>query len=793
MQHTEAAPAAEQAPCEQWLIRVNGVVQGVGYRPFVYQLATALGLTGWVLNDTLGVLTEVSGPVPVLTSFADALRAQAPLLARVNEVQVQRKAAAADAGSGFEIRESTRAGRANTIVAPDSHVCPDCLREVFDPADRRYRYPFTNCTHCGPRYSLIRGLPYDRAQTTMAVFTMCPNCAREYRDPADRRYHAQPNACPVCGPKLTITSRDGDLADGDDALRIATDALAAGRIVAVKSVGGFHFAVNARDADAVALLRRRKRRDAKPFALMVTDLAAVERIAEFGAAEGELLASPARPIVLLRKRGGVLPEAIAPRNPNLGIMLPSAPLHYLLLDRPGLDVLVMTSGNVSGYPIAFRNEDALSQLFEVADLILHHDRDIEIRVDDSVVRSTDHPGLDEPLITFLRRSRGYAPYPVRVEREQEAVLAYGAELKTTVALSGGREVYVSQHIGDLKNDETFASHRQTAAHLAKLYELTPRYVACDLHPSFRATRFAETDRPEDIFRIQHHHAHMASCMAENQLSTTTLGVVFDGAGYGLDGTIWGGEFLLGDLEGVRRLAHLRPIPLLGGDKAVNEPIRTGFALAVLTLGGKAEAIAAFPALGELDDAQRHVFATMIERGLNAPLVSSMGRLFDGVAALLGICSHAEYEAHGPIELEGLLGRDLRMDERPYSFGLLDGDPARVDYAPVIAAIAVDIADGVEPAEISRRFHSAVVGMVLARCEALRAEHGINQVVLSGGVFLNEFLAVNCLLALRGAGFAAYAHRLVPANDGGIALGQVMVASALLRARSAEQTNNHRSG
>jgi hydrogenase maturation protein HypF len=770
------------ADTEQWLIRVTGVVQGVGYRPFVYTLAAGLDLTGWVLNDTLGVQTEVCGEPGTLAVFAAALGDRAPLLARVDEVRVERRTpwSRGPRPAGFEIRESRRTGRANTIVAPDSHVCDDCLREVLDPADRRFRYPFTNCTHCGPRYSLIKALPYDREQTTMAVFAMCEDCRSEYVDPTDRRYHAQPTACPKCGPQLTLSGPEGERAASDDALTQATLALAEGRIVAVKSVGGFHLAVNARDAAAVARLRRRKKRDSKPFAVMTEGLGEAARIARITDAERELLRSPARPIVLLRKLPGALPEEVAPRNPNLGVMLPSAPLHHLLFDRPELDVLVMTSGNISGRPIAYRNDEALQQLFEVADLILHHDRDIHVRVDDSVVRSSVHPALDEPIVTFLRRSRGYAPYPVKVDEINGPLIAYGAELKTTVALGDGTEVYISQHIGDLKNDETYASHREAAAHLSELYELKPRHAACDLHPAFRARVMAGTDRPDDVVEVQHHHAHMASCMAENRLSGPTIGVVFDGAGYGEDGTIWGGEFLVGDFAAVRRAAHLRPVPLLGGDKAVAEPIRTGYALALQALQTPERAVAAFPALEILDEQRRTVFATMAARGIQAPPVSSMGRLFDGVAALLGVCAHAEYEAQGPIELEGLLGRDLSLTV-PYRFGLQqDGDREIVDPRPLVRAIAADLTRGTGLADISRRFHSAVVDMVVRRCVALRERTGIHQVVLSGGVFLNEFLQVNCLVELRRAGFDAHAHRLVPTNDGGIALGQVMVAGARLR-------------
>jgi hydrogenase maturation protein HypF len=785
---------------DRWRIRVNGVVQGVGYRPFVYRLAQAHRLAGWVYNDPQGVLVEVQGPASKLSEFASGLRAQAPVLARVQTVEVQRGLELLpDRGEGpgsFNICESPAAGARTTIVPADSYVCADCLAELRNPTDRRYRYPFINCTNCGPRYSIVNALPYDRGQTTMQTFEMCADCRREYTDPLDRRYHAQPNACASCGPTLLLVDRQGRRTAGEGALEGAGAALAAGQILAVKSLGGFHLAVNARDPRAVSLLRMRKKRDAKPFAVMARDLDAAARIADFSPAEAELMESPARPIVLVRKRPGGLTDLVAPRNPNVGVMLPSAPQHHLLLDEPRLDVLVMTSGNISGSPIVFRNDDALAQLFPIADAILLHDRDIAIRVDDSVVRYSDHPDLPEPVVTFLRRARGYAPSPVDVGTTLAPLVAYGAELKSTVALSAGSRVYVSQHIGDVKNDETFTSHQRTAEHLAALHHLHPRAAACDLHPQFRVTRAAmagresagrgrsgTSDSPAGVLQVQHHHAHMASCMAENRLTGTTLGVIFDGAGYGTDGTIWGGEFLLGEYREVRRVACLRPLPLLGGDTAVREPIRTGFALALSALGDAEAACTAFPVLRRLSAEQQRVYAAMVARGLNAPLTSSMGRLFDAVAALLGICSRAEYEAHGPIELEGLLDRDLSMAE-PYGAFVTDVRGTRagvteIDQRPLVRALAADLAAGVPLPTISRRFHSAVVALVVSHCCALRTAEGVEQVVLSGGVFLNEFLLVNCLVQLRRAGFDVYAHRLVPPNDGGISLGQAMVANALL--------------
>lgn len=768
---------------EWWRIRVTGVVQGVGYRPFVYRIARRHELAGWVRNDPEGVLIEAGGPAGSLRRFTGELSSDAPGLARVHEVRVTRRLPAdhRPADGEFVIVSSGHEGARQALLPPDTHVCADCLAELFDPADRRHRYPFINCTNCGPRYSIVRELPYDRPRTTMAAFTMCERCEREYHDPADRRYHAQPNACPACGPALMLAGSAGQAARGDDALQLCASALRDGQIAAIKSIGGFHLAVDAANAEAVALLRKRKRRDSKPFAVMARDLETARRLVHLSDVEADMLASPARPILLARKRGSELPEGLAPRNPNLGVMLPSAPHHHLLLAGAGLDVLVMTSGNVSGYPIAYRNEDALAQLFEIADVILYHNRDIEIRVDDSVARVSAHPGLAEPLLTFVRRARGYAPYPVDVGRPVAPLVAFGAELKTTVALSEGPKVYLSQHIGDLKNDETFQAHQGTARHIASLYDLRPAAGAYDLHPQFRSTRAsgAFAGWAGQAVYVQHHHAHMASCMAENQLTGRTLGVVFDGAGYGTDGTIWGGEFLLGDYAGVDRVGHLRHIPLIGGDKAVHEPIRTGLALALDALGSEEDAVGSFPALGALDGNARRVFAAMAARGVNSPRVSSMGRLFDGIAALLGVCGKAEYEAQGPIELEGLLGRDL-TPAAGYSFTVdAAGGAFILDPRPVVRAIAADLAAGVARDLISRRFHTAVTEMVRERCRAVRAATGVGQVVLSGGVFLNEFVLVNCLTSLASDGFAGYCQRQVPANDGGIALGQLMVADARL--------------
>jgi hydrogenase maturation protein HypF len=761
-------------------IRVSGVVQGVGFRPFIYRLASVYGLSGWVLNDPEGVLIAVQGCLDKIEGFFAAIGVEPPILSKISKIEILEQTEHREQiYDNFDILESSIEGSKHAVVPSDSHVCEDCLCELLTESDRRYRYPFINCTNCGPRFSLIQHLPYDRKHTTMSSFDMCAACYSEYTDPDHRRYHAQPNACADCGPKVSLSGPDGVIGESDTAVLLAVNALLEGLVVAIKSVGGFHLAVNAQDGAAVERLRQRKKRDAKPFAIMVDSVASAGNYVECLAHEAQLLESAPRPIVLLKKKEGALPGRIAPNNPNLGVMLASAPLHYLLLNDTRMPVLIMTSGNVSGYPIAYQNNTALEQLFSVADYVLHHDRDIETRVDDSVMRCSTHNELDRPLVSFIRRSRGYAPYPLELKFPLKNIVAFGAELKTTVALANKEKVYISQHIGDLKNDETFRSHQECAEHLCQLYDLHPDWIACDMHPSFRSTRFAREKDSKKIIQVQHHHAHMASCMAENQLEGQTIGVIFDGAGFGLDNTIWGGEFLTGDYVSFKRAVHLRHIHLLGGDKAVHEPIRLALALAVESMGNTEVLYKKVPSLKCLDEQQRHVFTTMLMKKISAPPTSSMGRLFDGVAALLDICVKAEYEAQGPIEMEALLDRDMSL-AAPYSF-LFDygSEPAQIDYRPLICDIVSDIENKRPSREISRRFHSTIVEIVTTVCRHLREITKIHQVVLSGGVFLNEFLLVNSMVGLRRNGFSVHCHHMVPTNDGGISLGQIMVANAQL--------------
>jgi hydrogenase maturation protein HypF len=761
--------------------RVRGAVQGVGFRPFIHRLAREHHIVGWVLNDCAGVLIHAQGSQAQHRNFVQAIERRPPPAAVIASIETT-----VIEGSGtidsFSIRESVDRGIADTLVPPDLSVCQECLDELLDPSNRRYRYAFINCTNCGPRYSIIADMPYDRSTTTMAVFNMCAACAAEYHDVKSRRFHAQANACPVCGPRLSVHQPDGSEINTDDVLVYALDALRAGRIVAVKSLGGFHLAVNARSDVAVRELRRRKRRDCKPFALLVRDVAMVRRISYPSDLEIRLLTSTERPITLVRKRPDVLPETVAPRNPNFGVMLPSTPLHYLLLDDD-VDVLVMTSGNISGRPIEFTNHGAFDKLRKVADLFLIHNRDIHTRIDDSIVKSTVHPSIDKPLITYLRRARGYAPYPVHLAHPVGSVLAYGAELKSTIALGRSMEVYLSQHIGDLTNHSTQNAHAHALEHLAQLLKIAPATIACDLHPLFNSSAKALENSGTAVIRVQHHHAHMAGCMAENGIREgTAMGVILDGAGYGADGTIWGGEFLVGDYKAVTRCSHLRPFRLLGGDAAVRQPFRVAVALLQDAIGDGWRDLS-LPFADHLVDGRGALLDLMFKTGVNSPITTSMGRLFDGVAALLGVCTVIEYEAQAAIELEALLNRDFRL-AAPLPFAIVERDGIfEIDHRPVIVALTKELeAGGFDTADLSRRFHSTVVAMIVEVSARLSSRAETKTVLLSGGVFMNEYILTNAIVGLQSKQLDPHWHSKVPPNDGGLSLGQVVVADAQLRAR-----------
>lgn len=757
--------------------RITGIVQGVGFRPFIHKLASKYELNGWILNDSDGVLIEVEGESNSIGYFIDEVKTSPPPMARIDTITKIPSNTLPGTNTDFTIKESIKMEETKTLIPPDSFVCDDCIRELFDESDRRYKYPFINCTNCGPRYSIIKEMPYDRPKTTMKHFKMCPDCNREYHDINDRRYHAQPNACPVCGPVLELRDSEGKIIEVDDIFDFSKKKLLDGKIVAVKSIGGFHLVVNALDDNAVRLLRDRKKRDSKPFAIMVKNIETAQKYTHLCAEEIELLNSVQRPIVLLKKKTGVLPNSIAPKNPNYGLMLPSAPLHYLLLDDQILPVLIMTSGNISGQPIVYKNEDALTQLGSVVDYFILNNRDIHIRVDDSIVRCTNHTSLEKTIASHIRRSRGFAPYPVKTHKNVKSILAFGSELKTTIALSKKNEVFVSQHIGDVKNDETFMSLNYCSEQMQNLLTIKPEVLACDAHPNFRTTVASMEQSKLPVTLVQHHHAHMASCMAENRIDTKVIGVIFDGTGYGLDGTIWGGEFLVGDYANFERAGYLSPFFLIGGDKAVKEPFRIAIDLLYRTYGETFFDLN-LDVLKSLGQDETTVYFKMAKKKINAFQTTSMGRLFDGISALLNICPKIEYEAQAAIELESLLNRDFTEAES-FKYEIVRTQECfEVDYRPIIREIVGSISkSGYDICYLSRRFHSTVVNIAGRMCSLLRERYMINEVVLSGGVFMNEYLMVNTIAALKQLGFIVYHHSLVPTNDGGISLGQIMVADA----------------
>ncbi|MFJ3235603.1 carbamoyltransferase HypF [Streptomyces sp. NPDC086787] len=765
-------------------VTVRGVVQGVGFRPYVHTLATGLGLTGHVTNTPDGVVLEVEGAPDAVTRFCARIAPDAPPLARVDTVDHQDVPTTGD--TGFAILVSHGAGPAGTLIPPDTATCAQCLRELADPGDRRHRHPFVNCTHCGPRFTIVTGLPYDRAQTTMAGFPMCVGCADEYADPADRRFHAQPVACPDCGPRLRLLVRGPEPGDppvpatGAEPVEGARALLASGAIVAVKGLGGYHLACDATDPAAVALLRRRKSRGDKPFAVMARGLDDIEHLVRLGPEERALLTGSRRPIVLLRRcadTGAALPgpaDAVAPGSPDLGVMLPYTPLHHLLFglagDREGTPLLVMTSGNVSGEPIVTDDTEALDRLAHLADAWLTHDRPIHVPCDDSVVRVCD----GEPLV--VRRARGYAPLPLDLPLPVRPALAVGGDLKNTFCLGEGHRAWLSAHIGDMDDLATQRAFERAVAQLESITPVRPVLLAADRHPGYRSARWADRNadgRP--VVRVQHHHAHVASAMAEHGLdgSRPVLGVAFDGTGHGDDGAVWGGEFLLADYDGFTRLGHLAYVPLPGGDTAVRRPYR--MAIAHLRAAGLARS-ADLPCVLACPPDELALLERQLERNLNCVPTSSMGRLFDAVSSLAGVCHRAGYEAQAAVELEAAALAAPSEDTATYAFALSGTRPVRADPAPVLAAIVDDLRAGTGPAVVAARFHRAVAALVHCLCVRARERHGVHTVALTGGVFLNSPLSSACTTALTGDGFTVLRHHLVPPGDGGLALGQLMVAA-----------------
>jgi hydrogenase maturation protein HypF len=733
---------------------VRGAVQGVGFRPGVYRLATTLGLAGWVANTAQGAVIDVEGPAEAVDAFLLRLDGELPPRAAIHSRETTLLDPAGYAT--FEIRPSDDAGARTALVMPDIAACADCLREVRDPANRRYRYPFTNCTNCGPRYSIIAALPYDRLNTTMRGFVMCPACRAEYDDPADRRFHAQPNACPVCGPRLALWDAAGAvLAEADDALLRAADAIRAGAIVAVKGLGGFHLLVDAGHEEAVTLLRRRKGREEKPLAVMCPSLAAACALCTVDEHEARLLASPEAPIVLLRQRPeAAIAPSVAPDNPTLGVMLPYTPLHALLLDAVGGPV-VATSGNRSDEPICIDEGEALARLDGIADLFLVHDRPILRHVDDSVARVL--LGREQ----VLRRARGYAPLPLPLPGAVPPALAVGAHLKSTVALAAGGEAFLSQHLGDLDTVAACDAFARVIDDLQALYAQQPTVVACDLHPDYHATRWAEGSGLP-VVHVQHHEAHMRAGMADNALAGPLLGVAWDGTGAGTDGTVWGGEFFH-VTDACARVASFRTFCLPGGDAAVKEPRRTALGVLYELFGDDAFTLD-LPPVRACTDAELDVLRGMLARGVHAPRTSSVGRLFDAAASLLDLRQRAAFEGQAAMLLEFAIG-DISIDEA-YPVALRDGDPPRIDWFPLVRGMLEE--RDRSRAEVAAKFHNTLAAAVVAVAERV----GEPRVLLSGGCFQNAYLTTETVRRLRAAGFRPYWHQRVPPNDGGIALGQL---------------------
>ncbi len=733
------------------------MVQGVGFRPFVYNLANALHLTGFVFNSSSGVSIEIEGPPAALDEFLQTLRQNPPPLADIATVTVSEIEALG--GADFSILHSREQAGGFALIPPDIGTCEACWREFSDPANRRFGYAFTNCIHCGPRYTIIREVPYDRATTTMAAFTMCAACQAEYDDPRDRRFHAQPNACPACGPSLSLS------------IEQTRSFLRQGKIVAVKGLGGFLLACDAGNDAAVVELRKRKRRPHKPFALMARDLAAVKRLCTVTEEEEAALLHPRRPIVILRRLPSApLSRHIAPGDTTLGVMLPYTPLHYLLFSDsperpPEWDALVMTSGNLSEEPIVIDNREAVEQLGNVADCFLLHNRDIATRVDDSVVRVFS--GRER----VLRRARGFAPQTIDLGMETDEVLAFGAELKNTFCLTKGGYAILSQHIGDLENYETMRFFEETLDRMQHVFQVTPRAVAYDLHPGYMSTRMAMASSIERKIGVQHHHAHIASCMAENHLQGEVLGVAMDGTGFGTDGKIWGGEFLVADYAGFTRRAHLRNLLLPGGDAAVRQPWRMALSYLRDAFGQPA-----FKFQG-IEDKQVALVDSMLARGIQTVETSSCGRLFDAVAALLGLALEVSFEGQAAIALEAVAESH---EDRRYDFALEESGPIELDFRPMIVSIQKDISADKHIGKISACFHNTLCAAIGEVCSRIRASDGVNRVCLSGGTFQNLYLLGRTVVELRRRGFEVFMHALVPANDGGLSLGQAMVANERLR-------------
>lgn len=735
---------------ERALIKIRGIVQGVGFRPFIHKLVSRFELCGYIKNTSSGVELELEGERSELESFVRRLPLEAPKLSYIESMDVAYTAELVGF-KGFEIRSSKTEALRNTLISPDMCICDDCLRELRDTKDRRYRYPFINCTNCGPRFTIIADVPYDRKNTSMGVFPMCPDCDREYHDIEDRRYHAQPDCCPDCGPQVFFLDENGEQFNGDG-IEIAREKLKQGAIIAVKGLGGMHLACRCDDAAIVKRLRQLKQRDEKPFALMCRDVDRVKKLCRLSAEEQRILTGPERPIVLLEKKHRGSCAHISENN-YIGVMLPYTPLHYLLFGED-IDALVMTSANLSDKPIMYKNSEALRELRGIAEGYLLYNRDIVTRCDDSLCWVLDGEEY------FARRSRGYAPRPLKIKKDPGALLACGAEQKASFCLSRGNDVFQSQHIGDLKNIEALENYEQQIRHFQRLFDISPKAIACDMHPDYLSTAYARQRSEEEgikLIQVQHHHAHLASCMADNGLYSKVIGLVWDGTGYGADGTIWGGECLVGDYRGFERLGSIRPIVMPGGDRAVKEISRLAFSLM---------------RDAELDVSRFEnaaLLSTMLDKGLNCPKSSGMGRLFDGVAAICGIKTHSSYEGQGAVLLEAAAEESDRLYPVSFEEGIM-----RFDWREMIRAICSDLEKGVALSHIASGFMNTLIKMAVKQCIAARCATGVNDVVLSGGSFQNMYIMNRLPKALEAEGFKVWKHRRVSTNDEGIALGQLMI-------------------
>lgn len=750
----------EKAAREIW---IEGVVQGVGFRPHVYRLAQELQIKGWVLNSSEGVKIWAEGTAEQLAEFTRTLQSEPPRLARITRFTATERPARHY--PDFSITHSHATDKKDVLISPDVAICEDCRREIFDPADRRFAYRFTNCTNCGPRFTIIKDVPYDRVNTTMREFPMCPVCQAEYEDPGNRRFHAQPNACPRCGPQITLVDSRGVPQPGEGQAE-----LAAGRILAVKGLGGFHLVCNARDDEAVRRLRQRKRREYKPFAVMCRDLDTVKYFCRVAPAEADLLTSPMAPIVILERRedAGLPISELCPGVTTLGVMLPYTPLHQYLF-AGDLDILVMTSANISDEPLITDNQEALAKLAGIADYFLLHNREIFNRCDDSLAAVVDGQTL------LYRRARGYVPLPVRLPLEIQPTLACGGELKHTFCLTRGDLAFLSQHLGDLNHLGNYQQFLASLPRFKQMVDVEPRLVAHDLHPEYLSSKFARTiDLPR--VAVQHHHAHLASCMADNGLTGSCLGVIADGTGYGTDGAVWGGEFLAGDYAGFERLAHFRYVPLPGGEAAIRRPARMAAAYLLTLFGPEGGGLAA-RFLPEVAEEEIGLIARQINQKFNTFPTSSLGRLFDAVSALAGVAAHNHYEGQAAMELEG----QSIWTEQEYEFGIDTGErPYQIDIAPTWAGLIRDLAEGVPPALIGGRFHWTVASLIARTVKMLARETGLDRVVFSGGVFQNRLLVMMLKKVLAELDVRVYWHQAVPPNDGGLSLGQALIANEVIK-------------